>query len=109
MDKKKRILFVINHMNIGGIQTALLQLLKEINGAYEVDLLCINPNGELLGELPEGTNLIQPSIALTISECDLVSSAKLRFSSKDNFARTLNCASFVFTLNLIISISSPFC
>lgn len=72
----KRVLIVINHMNIGGIQTALLQLLRKIEGKYEIDFLSLSPGGELLHELPAYINVLEPSKALIVSEGNLKDAAK---------------------------------
>lgn len=71
----KRILFVINQMNTGGIQTAFLQLLQQISDRYEIDLLCISGKGELLQDVPAGVRLLTASKALKISDLT-VSEAK---------------------------------
>ena len=43
MDKK--ILIVNNNMHIGGVQRALVNLLKCIHGRYEITLLLFHPEG----------------------------------------------------------------
>ncbi len=64
----KRILFVINHMDIGGIQTSLIRLLTAITREYEIDLLCIRPDGELIPQLPKEIKLLVPLKIVMISE-----------------------------------------
>lgn len=64
----KKLLFVINHMNMGGIQKALVELLKSINGKYDIYLLSIRPNGVLLNEIPSGIHLLKASKPLLASE-----------------------------------------
>lgn len=55
---KKKILIANTHMEIGGIETALLTLLKNIDlNKYEVDLMIFKMNGELLNKIPEGINV----------------------------------------------------
>lgn len=51
----KRILFVVIHADIGGIEKAFFNLLKELAKAkrYEVDIVMFCQNGVLLDELPE--------------------------------------------------------
>ena len=68
MEKKVRILFVINHMNMGGIQKALLQLLCSIKDTYEISLLCINPNSILLSSVPKEVHIIPPNKVLQMTE-----------------------------------------
>lgn len=51
----QKVLFVINHMNVGGIQKALLELLKALakEGRYEVSLFCCKHEGAFLEKLPK--------------------------------------------------------
>ena len=64
----KKLLFVINHMNMGGIQKALTELLKGIDGRYDVYLLSIRPNGALLDEIPSNVHILKASKMLLASE-----------------------------------------
>lgn len=61
---KKRILIVNNNMHIGGVQKALVNLLKEIASEYEVTLLLFYKGGELLQDVPENVCII--------TACDLL-------------------------------------
>nr|QGT51264.1 glycosyl transferase [uncultured Firmicutes bacterium] len=54
----KKILIMNNNMQIGGIQRALANLLPEIADKYEVSLFLLNPEGELLKEIPENVRVI---------------------------------------------------
>lgn len=67
----KKILFVINHMDIGGIQRALLELLKQIGGRYDIALMVIKPDGVLMNELPATVKVIRASDMLITSEQSL--------------------------------------
>lgn len=64
----KKLLFVINHMNMGGIQKALIELMKGIDGRYDVYLLSIRPNGALLDEIPSNVHILKASKMLLASE-----------------------------------------
>ena len=55
---RKRILIVNNNMHIGGVQKALVNLLKEIASEYEVTLLLFYKGGELLRDVPENVRII---------------------------------------------------
>lgn len=55
---RKRILIVNNNMHIGGVQKALVNLLKEIASEYEVTLLLFYKGGELLRDVPENVRVI---------------------------------------------------
>lgn len=61
VSEKKRILIVNNNMHIGGVQKALVNLLKEIHSAYSVTLLLFYRGGELLGEIPDDVEILTPS------------------------------------------------
>ena len=54
----KRILFVCNNLNHGGIPKALVNLLKEIDGRYSMDLLLFYPAGDYLDEIPPSVRLL---------------------------------------------------
>ena len=51
----KKILFVINTMGRAGAETALLELLKRLDGSpaeYEISLYVIMGQGEMIDKLP---------------------------------------------------------
>lgn len=64
----KKILFCINNMKMGGIQKSLVELLKELHKFYDVTLFCINPNGELINDLPQTIKIIYAVNILRLSE-----------------------------------------
>lgn len=51
--KKKKLIFVNNNMNIGGVQKALCNLLREIGNDFDITLLLFSPTGEYLTQIPE--------------------------------------------------------
>ena len=55
----KRILIVNNNMHIGGVQKALLNLLHEIHGQYEVTLLLFYGGGALRKDIPEDVSVVE--------------------------------------------------
>ena len=65
---RKSILFVMNTMNIGGIQRSLIELLKAVSGRYDTTLYCVDAVGPLLEEIPENTKLIRGSAYAGIPE-----------------------------------------
>ena len=67
----KKILFVINHMDMGGIQRALVELLKQIGSMYDISLMVIKPDGVLMNELPATIKIIRASDMLLASEQSL--------------------------------------
>ena len=56
----KRILIVNNNMDMGGIQKSLVNLLKEIQGEYDVTLMLFSKSGSLLREIPKTVEIITP-------------------------------------------------
>jgi glycosyltransferase involved in cell wall biosynthesis len=56
----KKILIVNNNLDIGGIQKALINLLRGISDKYEVTLMLFSPTGELMGDVPENVKVITP-------------------------------------------------
>lgn len=55
---KRRILIVNNNMHIGGVQRALVNLLKCIQDRYDITLALFNPKGELMAEIPESVKVL---------------------------------------------------
>ena len=49
---KKRVLIVECNAKIGGIQKALISLLKQISDVYEITLLLLHSEGALLQDIP---------------------------------------------------------
>lgn len=54
----KKILIVNNNLDIGGIQKSLVNLLNEISGKYDIDLLLFNNSGALTDSLPKNIRVI---------------------------------------------------
>ena len=55
----KKVVFVINNLETGGVQKSLLNLLKETHSKYEITLLTFWGNEEFENELPDGVNVIK--------------------------------------------------
>nr|MCR4718436.1 hypothetical protein [Bacillota bacterium] len=53
-----KLLFVCNNLHIGGIQKALVNLLKEIADAYDVTLFLFCPCGDLMESVPQNVRII---------------------------------------------------
>ena len=56
----KKILIVNNNMYIGGVQKALVNLLWNIHGDYDISLLLFHRGGECLEDLPPDVKIIAP-------------------------------------------------
>lgn len=56
----KKLLFVIMHLHMGGAERSLVNLLSELDyNKYEVDLLLIKKEGELIRQLPKEVHLLE--------------------------------------------------
>jgi glycosyltransferase involved in cell wall biosynthesis len=56
---KKKILFVNGHMNVGGVENSLLNVLKSIDyDEYEIDLILFENLGDYANEIPQDVNII---------------------------------------------------
>lgn len=55
----EKILFVINNLQIGGIQKSLVELLPLIENRYEITLYCINYDGEYKSLIPANVRIIK--------------------------------------------------
>ena len=55
----KKILFAAYSLDVGGIETALINLLKEICNDYEITLVLEKKEGIFLKELPGNINVIE--------------------------------------------------
>lgn len=59
MDKLK-VLFVNGHLNVGGVEMALVNLLNSIDfNRYSVDLLLLQSGNDYIDEIPESVNIIR--------------------------------------------------
>lgn len=59
---KKELLFIINNLNIGGAEKALISLLQSIDYKhYNVDLFLIKKEGNFLKQVPEQVRILKPS------------------------------------------------
>lgn len=56
---KKKILFVINNLNCGGAEKAIISLLETINySEYDIDLLLFKQEGIFMSKIPKEVNLL---------------------------------------------------
>ncbi|MGI6195856.1 MAG: glycosyltransferase [Eubacteriales bacterium] len=56
----KKILIITNHMNVGGIQKSLLELLKALSACpdYDVSLFCCKKTGAFLEQIPSNIKIL---------------------------------------------------
>lgn len=56
---KCRVLFVNGHLNVGGVEKSLVDLLRWLDySKYDVDLLLLENTGDYLEQIPENVNII---------------------------------------------------
>lgn len=77
---RKKLLIVNNNMHVGGVQKALISLLKVLHPAYDITLLLFYKDGPLLKEIPDGIKVIETTshfryIGMSQRDC-------MRFSDK---------------------------
>lgn len=74
----KKILIVINHMNVGGIQKSLLELLKALSKKqeYEVSLFCCKRTGGFLEKIPPNIHILPENPYTLATEQDLLQCQK---------------------------------
>lgn len=63
-----RILFVIGQLRVGGVSKALIELLKCIEGIYDVSLLCFDQEGEFFADVPKSVRILPASNLLKLTE-----------------------------------------
>ena len=57
--KKQNVLFVVDERRMGGVSILLEDILNMINiSKYNIDILVLHNNGEMLNNLPKEVNLI---------------------------------------------------
>lgn len=81
----KKVLFVINNLNMGGIQTSLLELLKKLVEKYDITLFCIRGGGVIQEFIPREIRMIEADMPLRLSEmsrneaCECGASSRVLF------------------------------
>ena len=67
----KRIIFIINNMNTGGIQKALIELLKQIKDKYDLSLFVVSSSNTLIKEIPSSICVYYGNDMIGASELSL--------------------------------------
>ena len=67
----KKIIFIINQLRVGGVPKALIELLRNIEGKYDVSLLSFNHDGSFFGDIPEYVKILAPNKYLEMTEASV--------------------------------------
>lgn len=79
---KKRILFINGHVNVGGVEKALIDLLCHIDyEKYEVDLLLLEDEGDFFDEIPDCVHVIFKDLTNTYGS--IIDSLNVSLKEKD--------------------------
>ena len=95
---KKKILFINGHLNAGGVERSLIDVIKHMDfDSYDVDLLLLESYGDYLSEIPDKVNVFLYPVAQASGP--LIPSLFI-FFIKGNF--------FLFFMRIIIYMKSLF-
>ncbi len=91
---KKKILFVNGHLNVGGVEKSLIDILKNINyDIYDIDLVLFEDLGDYINELPDKVNLKFTNITNTYGST--IKCLKKSLKNKDCFSFWLKTILFL--------------
>lgn len=101
MNIKKKLLFVNGHLNVGGVERSLVDLLRHCDySKYDIDLLLFEDVGDYKDEIPKEVNIIFYDLTKTYG--GIYSCFKKAISNKD--FKTIYIR-IVFTLERILGIN----
>lgn len=99
---KKKILFVNGHLNVGGVENSLINVLKNIDyNCYDIDLILFENLGDYVNEVPKEVNIIYYDLSKAygpIKQCFLDNLKKRNW-----FAL---CLRLIFSLEKIIGVKA---
>lgn len=107
----KKLLFTAYSLDVGGIETALITLLKELCNKYEITLALEKKQGIFLSELPENIKIITytPSnnkIALIRKCINLCKQIKFRITYKNKFDFSACYATYSYPASFMAQVAS---
>lgn len=96
MPHLKKLLFFLINMNLGGTEKSFLNLLSEIPNNYDIDLLLLENNGELLKEIPS-------NITVRVIENNVLINEFLKYGNRQFALRELKRGNYYsFLKNIIV-------
>ena len=86
----KKILFSAYSLDVGGIETALVTLLKELSSKYEITLILEKKQGIFLKEIPKNINIItytpnNNKVVILRKICNFIKQLKFKLKYKNKF------------------------
>ncbi len=67
----KKIIFIINQLRVGGVAKALVELLRNIEGKYDISVLCFEKTGNFFNDIPQNVKIINDIEYLEMTECSV--------------------------------------
>lgn len=102
----KKILFSSYSLDVGGIETALITLLKQINEKYEITLVLEKKEGIFLNELPKNIEVIefQPNAnknVLIRKATNFLKQLKFKMKYKNKFDYSVSYATYSYSSSFV--------
>ena len=64
--EKKKVLFINGHLNVGGVEKSLTDILRQLDhGQYEVELMLLEDTADYIGEIPKEVKVLLRSLKNT--------------------------------------------
>ena len=110
----KKILFSAYSMDVGGIETALITLLKNIKDKYDITLVLEKKQGIFLNDVPENIKIItyKPSAFKTVSIRKAIHFIKQRLFKlkyKNKFDFSASYATYSYSSSFVARTASKNC
>lgn len=106
---KRKILFVNGHLNVGGVENSLINVLKNIDyNRYQVDLVLFEEFGDYIEEVPKEVNIIY--FDLTKTSGPIITCMVNNIKEKNWFALFVRVIFFLEKLigKRVLSLAKPF-
>lgn len=78
---KKKLLIVDKSFAVGGIQTSLINMVKELKDTYDITVLMFNNDGVLKTRFPDDVKIIEPCYLMKLHGMSLVDAKKKNFAT----------------------------
>lgn len=96
----KKILIMMYYMNCGGVEQAIIDLIKNIDASkYQIDLILIEKKGEFLERIPQSVNVIEVPID-DLEKC-LIIKRNIRDTIRYGFQHKMYFKTFITVLKFL--------